>query len=116
MGQLSSAPQLAGVPKPQFLNRLAEYGVDTFDLTEEELVPRLRKGVTLPGDTPSASVKRTQAGMPVLLNLCFFARRDDVEPPANRSLTVTALFAACRFCYKLLNPKNARLKAGRASR
>jgi len=40
MGQLSSgAPaQLAGVPKPHFLSRLAEYGVDTFDLTEEELL------------------------------------------------------------------------------
>ena len=40
MGQLSSgaAAQLAGVPKPHFLSRLAEYGVDTFDLTEEELL------------------------------------------------------------------------------
>ena len=40
IGQLSSgaAAQLAGVPKPLFLSRLAEYGVDTFDLTEEELV------------------------------------------------------------------------------
>jgi predicted HTH domain antitoxin len=40
MGELSSgaAAQLAGVPKPQFLSRLAEYGVDTFDLTEEELI------------------------------------------------------------------------------
>ena len=40
MGQLSSgaAAQLAGVPKPYFLSRLAEYGVDTFDLTEEELL------------------------------------------------------------------------------
>jgi hypothetical protein len=53
--------------------------------------------------------------MPVLLKVCFFACRDDFEPPANRSLTVTALFAACRFCYKLLNPKNARLKAGMAA-
>jgi predicted HTH domain antitoxin len=37
MGQLSfgAAAQLAGVSKPQFLSRLAEYGVDTFDLTEE---------------------------------------------------------------------------------
>ena len=40
MGQLSSgaAAQLAGVPKPLFLSRLAEYGVDTFDLTERELL------------------------------------------------------------------------------
>lgn len=39
MGQLSSgaAAQLAGVPKPYFLSRLADYGVNTFDLTEEEL-------------------------------------------------------------------------------
>jgi predicted HTH domain antitoxin len=40
MGQVSSgaATQLAGVPKPLFLSRLAKYGVDTFDLTEEDLV------------------------------------------------------------------------------
>jgi len=40
MGQLSSgaAAQLAGVPKPYFLSRLADYGVNTFDLTEGELV------------------------------------------------------------------------------
>jgi hypothetical protein len=40
MGQLSSgaAAQLAGVSKPLFLSRLAEYGVDTFDLTVEELL------------------------------------------------------------------------------
>ena len=39
MGQLSSgaAAQLAGVPKPYFLSRLADYGVTTFDLSEEEL-------------------------------------------------------------------------------
>ncbi len=39
MGQLSSgaAAQLAGVPKPYFLSRLADYGVATFDLSEEEL-------------------------------------------------------------------------------
>ena len=39
MGQLSSgaATQLAGVPKPYFLSRLADYGVTTFDLSEEEL-------------------------------------------------------------------------------
>jgi predicted HTH domain antitoxin len=38
MGQLSSgaASQLAGVPKAYFLSHLADYGVDTFDLTEEE--------------------------------------------------------------------------------
>jgi predicted HTH domain antitoxin len=39
MGQLSSgaASQLADVPKPYFLEHLADYGVDTFDLGEEEL-------------------------------------------------------------------------------
>lgn len=37
--QLSSgaAAQLAGVPRVVFLSRLADYGVDTFCLTEEEL-------------------------------------------------------------------------------
>ena len=39
MGQLSSgaAAQLAGVPKPYFLSHLADYGVNTFDLSEEDL-------------------------------------------------------------------------------
>ena len=39
MGRLSSgaAAQLAGVPKPHFLSRLSDYGVSTFDLTEEDL-------------------------------------------------------------------------------
>jgi predicted HTH domain antitoxin len=44
LGQLSAgaAAQLAGVPKPYFLGRLAEYGVDTFDLSEEELIHDLK--------------------------------------------------------------------------
>jgi predicted HTH domain antitoxin len=44
MGQLSSgaAAQLAGVPKPYFLSRLADYGVNTFDFSEEELVHDFR--------------------------------------------------------------------------
>ena len=44
MGQLSSgaAAQLAGVPKPYFLSRLADYGVNAFDLSEEELAHDLR--------------------------------------------------------------------------
>ena len=44
MGQLSSgaAAQLAGVPKPFFLSHLADYGVNTFDLTEEELIHHLK--------------------------------------------------------------------------
>ena len=39
LGQLSSgaAARLAGVPRVVFLMRLADYGVDTFRLTEEEL-------------------------------------------------------------------------------
>jgi predicted HTH domain antitoxin len=40
MERLSSgaAAELAGVPKPLFLARLAEFGVDTFRLSEEELL------------------------------------------------------------------------------
>jgi predicted HTH domain antitoxin len=39
LGRLSSGAtaQLAGVPRVVFLSRLADYGVDTFRLTEEEL-------------------------------------------------------------------------------
>jgi len=39
LGRLSSgaAARLAGVPRVFFLSRLAEYGVDTFRLTEEDL-------------------------------------------------------------------------------
>ena len=39
MKRLSSgaAAALAGMPRVAFLSKLADYGVDTFDLTEEEL-------------------------------------------------------------------------------
>ena len=39
IGRLSSgaAAQLAGVPRPVFLTKLAEYGVDTFRLGKDEL-------------------------------------------------------------------------------
>lgn len=39
LGRLSSgaAARLAGVPRTVFLSRLADYGVDTFRLTEEDL-------------------------------------------------------------------------------
>jgi predicted HTH domain antitoxin len=39
LGRLSSgaAARLAGVPRVIFLSRLADYGVDTFQLTGEEL-------------------------------------------------------------------------------
>jgi len=44
IGQLSSgaAAQLAGVPKPYFLSRLADYGVNTFDFSEGELIQDLK--------------------------------------------------------------------------
>ena len=40
IGQLSSgaAARLAGVPRPYFLSHLADYGVNTFDLDEDELI------------------------------------------------------------------------------
>lgn len=39
LGRLSSgaAARLAGVPRVQFLSKLADYGVDTFRLSTEEL-------------------------------------------------------------------------------
>ena len=39
IGRLSSgaAARLAGVPKPVFLSKLADFGVDTFRLTEDDL-------------------------------------------------------------------------------
>jgi len=39
MGRLSSgaAAELAGVPKPVFVSKLADYGVPAFRLTDEEL-------------------------------------------------------------------------------
>jgi predicted HTH domain antitoxin len=44
LGRLSSgaAARLAGVPRVVFLSRLADYGVDTFRLTEEELAKETR--------------------------------------------------------------------------
>ncbi|MDP3046002.1 MAG: UPF0175 family protein [Chloroflexota bacterium] len=46
MGRLSSgaAARLAGVPRVVFLSRLADYGVDTFRLTETELQRETRLG------------------------------------------------------------------------
>ena len=40
LGQLSSgaASQCADVPKPYFLSHLADYGVHTFDLSDEVLI------------------------------------------------------------------------------
>lgn len=39
LGRLSSgaAARLAGIPRTVFLTKLAQYGVDTFRLTEEQL-------------------------------------------------------------------------------
>jgi predicted HTH domain antitoxin len=44
LGRLSSgaAADLAGVPRVVFLSRLADFGVDTFDLTEEQLEREFR--------------------------------------------------------------------------
>ena len=44
LGRLSSgaAAVLAGVPRVVFLSKLADYGVDTFRLTEEELQREVR--------------------------------------------------------------------------
>lgn len=46
LGKLSSgaAARLAGVPRVVFLSRLADYGVDTFRLTEEQLEKEARLG------------------------------------------------------------------------
>jgi predicted HTH domain antitoxin len=39
MGKLSSgiAAMFAGIPRTVFLTKLADFGIDTFDLTEEDL-------------------------------------------------------------------------------
>jgi predicted HTH domain antitoxin len=39
LGRLSSgaAAELAGIPKPLFLSKLSDFGVATFDVTEDEL-------------------------------------------------------------------------------
>ncbi len=44
LGRLSSgaAARLAGVPRVVFLSRLADYGVDTFRLTEDQLLKETR--------------------------------------------------------------------------
>ena len=44
LGQLSSgaAARLGGVPRVVFLSRLADYGVDTFQLTEAQLLRETR--------------------------------------------------------------------------
>jgi len=44
LGELSSgaAARLAGVPRTIFLSRLADYGIDTFRLNENELQRQVR--------------------------------------------------------------------------
>lgn len=44
LGRLSSgaAARLAGIPRVVFLSRLADYGVDTFDMSEEEFLKEQR--------------------------------------------------------------------------
>jgi predicted HTH domain antitoxin len=46
VGRLSSgaAASLAGIPRSVFLSRLADYGVDTFKQTEEQLRRELTHG------------------------------------------------------------------------
>jgi predicted HTH domain antitoxin len=46
VGRLSSgaAAELAGLPKPLFLTRLADYGVYTFDLKKNELQREMTLG------------------------------------------------------------------------
>lgn len=46
LGRLSSgaAAELAGVPRVEFLQRLSDYGVDTFRLNEAELAREVRLG------------------------------------------------------------------------
>lgn len=46
MGRLSSgaAAKLAAIPRTVFLAKLADYGVDTFRLTEEDLAREARLG------------------------------------------------------------------------
>ena len=46
LGRLSSgaAAELAGVPKPLFLMKLADYRVSTFDLNKEELQREMALG------------------------------------------------------------------------
>lgn len=45
IGQLSSgaAAALAAVPRPVFLSKLADYGVPTFKMTEQELAEDVRR-------------------------------------------------------------------------
>ncbi len=39
----AAAANLAGIPKVLFLTKLADYGVDTFQLTEAELAEELKR-------------------------------------------------------------------------
>jgi len=41
---VGAAAMLAGIPRTPFLSKLADYGIDTFDLTEEELKRETRFG------------------------------------------------------------------------
>lgn len=46
LGRLSSgsAARLAGIPRTVFLSRLADYGIDTFVLSEEEIAEQTPLG------------------------------------------------------------------------
>ncbi len=46
LGRISSgaAARIAGIPRVVFLSRLTDYGVDTFDMSEEEFLRETRLG------------------------------------------------------------------------
>ena len=90
LGRLSSgaAAQLAGIPRVVFLSKLAEYGVDTFRLTEEELLEAGPLTISLDQHTCQLD------GKPLTLTrlefdlLVFFLRQ------AERALTRSVLLEA----------------------
>ena len=67
MGRLSSgaAAELAGVPKPLFLLRLGDYGVDTFRQTKDELRRDLDKCLRLGSPSPPGGGVATVSGAAV---------------------------------------------------
>lgn len=67
LGRLSSgaAARLAGVPRVAFLARLGDYGVDTFGLTEDELLADVHNACgAKPGVVTSATGKRVVVKKP----------------------------------------------------
>lgn len=62
LGQLSSgaAARLAGVPRVVFLSRLAEYGVDTFNVTAEDLRKETHISEKMTGQVESGEKRNFQ--------------------------------------------------------